>query len=292
LEEPWNSVIHAALLDAQEQGHITYTWKDRLGYRGAMTETLREVAEQRRPHLIVGDAYGNEEAVRQVSKDYPTTAFVLGSGLKPLAPNVSVFTNWLHEPAYLCGLIAGTLTKSHHIGVVGGYPVREVNGLVNAFMAGVKEANAQAHVSVRFIQAWFDPAAAQQAALALIDAGADLLFAERAGVIEAAKARGKLAFGNIADQNDLAPDTVISSAVWDMKPTVQYVIKQLQTGSYVAQDLRDFSMMAKGGARLAPLRGQADQLPKELLDRVRARERAIRQGVFHVPLVETAPPSD
>jgi basic membrane lipoprotein Med (substrate-binding protein (PBP1-ABC) superfamily) len=105
---------------------------------------------------------------------------------------------------------------------------------------------------VRFIQAGFDPAAAQQAALALIDAGADLLFAERAGVIEAAKARGKLAVGNIADQNDLAHYTVISSAVWDMKPTVQYVIKQLQTGSYVAQDLRDFSMMAKGGARLAP----------------------------------------
>jgi basic membrane lipoprotein Med (substrate-binding protein (PBP1-ABC) superfamily) len=116
------------------------------------------------------DAYGNEDAVRRVARDYPTIAFVLGSGLGPVVPNVSIFDNWLYEPAYLCGLIAGTVTKSHKIGVVGGYPIPEVNSIVNAFIAGVKEVNAQVHVSVRFIQAWFDSAAAKQAALAQIDA--------------------------------------------------------------------------------------------------------------------------
>jgi basic membrane lipoprotein Med (substrate-binding protein (PBP1-ABC) superfamily) len=266
VEEPWNGVIHAALLAAQQHGHITYTWKDRIGYSGAMEPTLREVASQHRPHLIVGDTSGNEDAVRRVAKDYPTIAFAVSTGLGPAAPNVSVFDSWLHEPAYLCGLIAGTVTTSNTIGVVGGYAIPSVNSMVHACIAGVREANAQAHVSVRFINSWFDVEAAKRAALAQIDAGADMRYAERAGGIAAAKERGKLAFGNIIDQRAQAPQTVISAPVWDMTPTVQYVIQQVQSGAYTAQDLREYSMMAKGGARLAPLYDFAARLPKDLVE--------------------------
>ena len=151
-----------------------------------MERILREVAETDVPDIIFGDAFGNEEAVRAVAADYPDIAFVFGSGGGPVEPNLSVFDNWIHEPAYLGGMLAGGLTESNVIGVVGGMPVPEVNRLVNAFIAGAKEVNPEVEVKVSFINSWFDPAAAKEAALAQIDAGADVLYAERFGVIEAA----------------------------------------------------------------------------------------------------------
>ena len=124
--------------------------------------------------------------MRRVAADFPEIAFVFGSGGGPAEPNMAVFDNWIHEPAYLCGMLAGGMTKTNVIGVVGAMPVPEVNRIVNAFKAGVKEVNPDAEVMVTFINSWFDPAAAKEAALAQIDAGADVLFAERFGVIEAA----------------------------------------------------------------------------------------------------------
>jgi basic membrane lipoprotein Med (substrate-binding protein (PBP1-ABC) superfamily) len=290
IEEPWDGVIHAALQAAADEGLITYSYQDEIGYSGDMDIVLREVADSLAPDIIFGDAFGNEETVRRVARDYPEIAFVFGSGLGPAQPNLSVFDNWIHEPAYLSGLFAGSLTETGTIGVVGGYPVPEVNRIVNAFIEGVQEANPEAQVLVTFINSWFDPAAAQEAALAQVDAGADLLFAERFGVIDVAAENGLLAFGNMSDQNELAPETVVTGPVWDMGPTVAFVIDQVLKGSYTALDLKDFSMMAYGGASLAPLHGFEDTLDPDLIQMVRDREQEIIDGLFRVNIEEDTPP--
>jgi basic membrane lipoprotein Med (substrate-binding protein (PBP1-ABC) superfamily) len=289
IEEPWDGVIHAALQMAQEDGLIEYEWQDDIGYSGNMEVVLREVAEDQQPNIIFGDAFGNEEAVRRVAKDYPEIAFVFGSGGGPAEPNFSVFDNWIHEPAYLSGLIAGSLSESGKVGVVGGYPVPEVNRIVNAFTEGVLEANPDAEVLITFINSWFDPAAAKEAALAQVDAGADMLFAERFGVIEAAQEKELLAFGNMSDQNELAPETVVTGPVWNMTPTVEYVINQVAGGTYTSQDLKDFSMMAKGGASLASLHDFEESLDAEILALVQQREQEIKDGLFRVNINEDIP---
>lgn len=289
IEEPWDGVIHAALTQAQEDGLIEYDFQDDIGYSGDMEVVLREVAEEQQPAIIFGDAFGNEEAVRRVAKDYPDIAFVFGSGLGPSEPNLSVFDNWIHEPAYLSGLLAGSLSESGKVGVVGGYPVPEVNRIVNAFTVGVKEANPDAEVLITFINSWFDPAAAKEAALAQVDAGADVLFAERFGVIEAAQEQGLLAFGSMSDQNELAPETVVTGPVWDMGPTVEYVINQVAGGTYTAQDLKDFSMMGKGGASLAPLHDFEESIDADVLQMVQDREQEIKDGLYRVDIDENVP---
>ena len=289
IEEPWDGVIHAALNQAKDAGTIDYEYTENIGYSGDMERILREVADQKKPDIIFGDAFGNEEAVRRVAADYPKIAFVFGSGLGPSNPNVSVFDNWIHEPAYLCGMLAGGLTKSGTIGVVGGYPVPEVNRLVNAFIAGAKNVNPNAKVLVTFINSWFDPAAAKEAALAQIDSGADVLYAERFGVIEAAQEKSLWAFGNMSDQNSLAPDTVVSGPVWNMTPTVEYVINQVKTGAYTAIDLKDFSMVAKGGASLAPFHATEAKLPADLVKKVKDQEAQIKSGLFRVDIDEAQP---
>ncbi|MEO8393446.1 MAG: BMP family protein [Chloroflexota bacterium] len=289
IEEPWDGVIHAALLKAQAAGTISYTYQDNIGYSGDMEVVLRGVAEDLHPAIIFGDGFGNEEAVRRVAKDYPEIDFVFGSELGPTSPNVSVFDNWIHEPAYLSGWLAGKLTKTNKVGVVGAMPIPEVNRLVNAFIEGAQTANPDVQVSVSFINSFFDPAAAKEAALAQIDAGVDVLYAERFGVIEAAKEHGLLAFGNMSDQNELAPDTVVTGPVWDMGPTVDFVIKQVQAGSYTDLDLKDFSMMGQGGASLAPLHGFEKTLDPDVLKGLTDLESQIKDGMFRVDINEAAP---
>lgn len=288
IEEPWDGVIHTALQAEEDAGRIVYDFADDLGYSGDMELTLREVAEIDQPDIIFGDAFGNEEAVRSVAAEYPDIAFVFGSGFGPTEPNVSVFDNWIHEPAYLAGMLAGGLTKTGVVGVVGGLPVPEVNRITNAFVAGAQAVNPTVEAKVSFINKWFDPASAKEAALAQIDAGADVLYAERFGVIEAAQQEGKLAIGNMSDQSSLAPDNVVTSVTWNMTPTVEYVIDQVAGGTYAAQDLKDFSMVGKGGAALAPI--NADLVPADLLATVQAKEAEIVSGMARVDINEGTPP--
>jgi basic membrane lipoprotein Med (substrate-binding protein (PBP1-ABC) superfamily) len=290
IEEPWDGVIHSALLAEQEAGRIEYTFTDDIGYAGDMERVLRETAETG-PDIIFGDAFGNEEAARAVAADYPDIAFVFGSGGGPAEPNFSVFDNWIHEPAYLAGMLAGGVTESDVIGVVGGFPVPEVNRIVNAFIAGAQETNENVEVQVSFLNSWFDPAAAKEAALAQVGAGADVLFAERFGVIEAAEENDLVAIGNMSDQQSLAPGHVATSVTWNMAPTVEYVIDQVIAGSYTAQDLKDFSMVGKGGAALAPINADVPGgIPEDLAAMVEEREAQIKAGTFRVDINEATPP--
>jgi basic membrane lipoprotein Med (substrate-binding protein (PBP1-ABC) superfamily) len=292
IEEPWDGVIHAALTKAEEEGRIEYTYTDDIGYAGDMERVLREVAEESQPDIIFGDAFGNEEAVRRVAADYPEIAFVFGSGGGPAEPNFAVFDNWIHEPAYLSGMLAGGLTESNVIGVVGGFPVPEVNRIVNAFISGAESVNPDVDVKTSFINSWFDPAAAKEAALAQIDAGADVLFAERFGVIEAAAENDLYSFGNMSDQKELAPESVVSGPVWNMNPTVDYILNQVSGGTYTSQDLKDFSMVAKGGASLAPINEEVSGgIPQDLIDQVKEKEKEIISGLFRVDIDEAQPPA-
>jgi basic membrane protein A len=291
IEEPWDGVIHQACLKAKEEMGIEYEFAEKIA-AADFEKVVREYAE-RGFNLIVGDAFlAGEEPSRRVAKDYPQIAFAFGSEFGPVAPNYSVFDNWIHEPAYLCGVIAGRLTKSNILGIVAAIPIGEVNRLTNAFILGAKSVNSNVRVKIAYIGGWFDPPKAKEAALAQIEAGADLVFAERFGVFEACKEKGVPAFGNMSDQNELAPDTVISGPVWDMWPTIEYCIEMVQKDAWVAQDLGEWSMMAKGGSRLAPFHGFETKLPAAVINEVRGLEQKILDGTFRVSIVEQPPTPD
>jgi basic membrane lipoprotein Med (substrate-binding protein (PBP1-ABC) superfamily) len=291
IEEPWDGVIHQACLKAKEELGIEYEFTEKVA-AADFEKVLREYAE-RGFDLIVGDAFlAGEEPSRRVARDYPEIAFAFGSEFGSVAPNYSVFDNWIHEPAYLCGIIAGKMTKSNVLGVVAAIPIGEVNRLVNAFKAGALSVNPDVTLKVAYIGGWFDPPKAKEAALAQIEAGADLIYAERFGVFEACKEKGVLAFGNMSDQNELAPDVIITSPIWDMYPTIKFAIEMVQKDAWVAMDLKDWSMMANGGSRLAPFHGFADTLPADVIEKVKEIETQIMNGTFRVPVDESETVSD
>jgi basic membrane protein A len=232
-EQQWVSRVHKALKAAEARGEIEYKASENVG-NADYERVMREYATGGN-QLIVGESFAVEAAARKVAKDFPKVSFLMGSSGKPQAPNFSVYDNFIQEPAYLTGMIAGGLTKTNKIGMVGGFPIPEVNRLMHAFMAGAKETNPKVEFTVSFINSWFDPPKAKEAAFAMVDKGADILYAERFGVSDAAKEKGKLAIGNVINTQDKYPDTVVASALWNMEPTIDLALKNAKAGTFKAE---------------------------------------------------------
>jgi basic membrane lipoprotein Med (substrate-binding protein (PBP1-ABC) superfamily) len=290
LEEPWDGAVHQALQAAADAGEIVYKHTDNNDSDDKMTRTLTDLLTNEKPDIVFGDAFSSESAVRDVAKNYPKVQFAFGSGEDTVDPNFSTFDNWLQDPGYLAGMLAGGVTKSGTIGVVAAMPIPEVNRIVNAFIKGVAETNSSATVKVTFINSFFDPTTAKQAALAQVAQGADVLFAERAGVIEAAKEKNLPVIGMMVDQQSEAPKNVMTSLVWNMRPTVDEVIKEFKAGSLHSQNLGQFSFMKNGGSSLAPINSDVPGgIPQDLIDKVTAKQKDIMEGAFETPIDESAP---
>jgi basic membrane lipoprotein Med (substrate-binding protein (PBP1-ABC) superfamily) len=287
VEQQWVSRIDKALKAAVARGEIEYVFSEKVA-NADYERVMREYAEKGNT-LIVGESFAVEAAARKVAKDYPKVSFLMGSSGKPQAPNFSVFDNYIQEPAYLTGLIAGGMSKSNKIGLVGGYPIPEVNRLMNAFMAGAKETNPKAEFMVTFINSWFDPPKAKEAAFAMIDKGADVMYAERFGVSDAAKERKVLAIGNVIDTQKDYPDTVVASALWNMEPTIDRALKAVKEGKFKAEDYGQYSMMKFKGSELSPLGTFEAKIPAAIKEKVAARQKDILEGKFTVKVNDAQP---
>ena len=287
VEQQWVSRIDKALKAAVARGEIEYVFSENVA-NADYERVMRGYAEKGNT-LIVGEAFAVEAAARKVAKDYPKVSFLLGSSGKPQAPNFSVFDNFIQEPAYLTGMIAGGMTKTNRIGMVGGFPIPEVNRLMNAFMAGAKETNPKVEFMVTFINSWFDPPKAKEAAFAMIDKGADVMYAERFGVSDAAKERGKLAIGNVIDTQDKYPDTVVVSALWNMEPTIDRALKLVKEGKFTAEDYGTYSTMKFKGSELSPLGTFKGKVAADVVAKVEAKQKAILDGSFTVKVDDGQP---
>ncbi|HZY18463.1 MAG TPA: BMP family protein [Ramlibacter sp.] len=288
-EQQWVSRVHKALKAAEARGEIEYKASENVG-NADYERVMREYATGGN-QLIVGESFAVEAAARKVAKDFPKVSFLMGSSGKPQAPNFSVFDNYIQEPAYLTGMIAGGMTKTNRIGMVGGFPIPEVNRLMQAFMAGAREVNPKVEFTVTFINSWFDPPKAKEAAFAMVDKGADILYAERFGVSDAAKEKGKLAIGNVINTQDKYPDTVVASALWNMEPTIDLAIRTVRDGKFKAEDYGPYSMMQHKGSELAPLGTFEKKVPADLVARVQARQKDILAGKFTVKVDDSQPKS-
>jgi len=291
VEQQWVSRIHKAATAAQERGDIEYTFSEKVANTD-YERVMREYCEAGH-QLIVGEAFAVEDAARAVAKDYPDRAFLIGSSFKPDAafPNFAVFDNYIQDASYLTGIVAGAMTKKKSIGMVGGYPIPEVNRLMHAFMAGVKETKPDVKFQVAFIGSWFDPPKAKETAFARIDAGADLLYAERFGVSDAAKERKVLEIGNVIDTQADYPETVVASALWHFEPTLDAAIKAVQDKAFKADDYGQYSFMKAGGCSLSPLGTFEGKVPADVVAKVAEKEKAIKDGSFTVEINDNEPKS-
>jgi basic membrane protein A len=284
VENAWNSRLHAAMMAANARGTIEYVFSESVA-NADYARAMRQHADQG-ALLIVGESYGVEKEARQVAKHYPKTAFLMGSSGRADGQNFGVFGTWNHEAAYLTGIMAGYLTKKGRLGAVGGYPIPEVNRLINAFRVGVREVRPDAKFTVLFIGTWFDPPKAKEAGFAQIDAGADILFGERIGTADAAKERGILCVGSLLDYTLRYPKTVFASAMWHFDPILAAAVADVVAGRPTGRDYSPFSFMAHGGNDVT---FDAAIVPEPAIKLVEAKRADIKAGKFQVPVDEGKP---
>ena len=286
VEQQWVSRLHKALNAAKDRGDITYKWSENVA-NNDYERIMRQYSEEG-SDLIVGEMFAVERAARRVAASYPKVAFLMGSSFGPVKPNLAVFDNFIHEPSYLTGMVAGKATKSNTIGMVGGYAIPEVNRLMQAFMEGARSVNPNVKFLVSFINSWYDPPKAKEAAFAMIDRGADLMYAERFGVSDAAKEKGVKVIGNVIDTSAQYPGIVLASAIWHMEPSIDRAIAAVIDDKFEAIDYGPFSFMAHNGASLVI---DEKLVPADVVKLVKEKEKEITDGMFRVNINDAEPKS-
>jgi basic membrane protein A len=245
---------------------------------------LRDLARQG-CGLIFATSFGYLDPALRVAAEFPQLKIEHAGGWRT-APNLNTYNARFYEGRYLAGYLAGRTSASGVAGYVAGFPVPEVIQGINAFALGMRAANPRASVRVLWLNTWFDPPREREAALALIDAGADVL-ANHSGspaVPQAAQARGVRAFGYQSDMAAFAPNAQLAAVEADWGSYYTRVAQAVLAGTWQPRPV--WGGMRDGMVRFTALH---PSLPMALRDDVETLQRALVAGQiepFTAPLAD------
>lgn len=183
---------------------------------------IRDLVDQGNT-LIFGTTFGYMEPMLKVAADHKSVKFEHATGYKTAA-NMRTYDSRTYEGAYMAGVIAGGMSKSGIIGVVGSIPIPEVIRNINTFTMGAQSVNPKIKTKVVWVNGWFDPPKETEAAQSLLNQGADVLFqnTDSPAVLQTAEKAGKYAFGWDSDMTQYGPKAHLASAIINWAP---YYIK-------------------------------------------------------------------
>jgi len=185
---------------------------------------LRDMASQGNK-LIFGTTFGYMEPMLKVAGDLKDVKFEHATGYKT-ADNMRTYDSRTYEGAYMAGVVAGKMSKSGVLGVVGSIPIPEVVRNINSFTLGAQSVNPKIKTKVVWVNEWFNPPKETEAATALINGGADVLMqnTDSSAVLQTAEKMGKRAFGWDSDMTVYGPKAHLASAVINWGP---YYVKSV-----------------------------------------------------------------
>ena len=238
--------------------------------------------------LIIGVGYKLADAVEKAAKAYPEQQFAIVDHAYEKQPeNVTSLIFEDNVSGYLVGLIAGKMTETNKVAFIGGMKSLTLDKFEYGFKAGVKAANPKAEVLAQYANSFSDSALGKSIANSMMSNGVDVIFpcagAAGIGAIEAVKEAGKYAIGVDKDQNDLAPDNVITSAMKNVNIAVGDMVKALVDGSYKSGEVK-INTLATGGVGIAPT--SEKNVPAEILSFVDEKSKEIVDGKIVVPSTE------
>ena len=233
-DQSWNGGAYQGLLRI----------RDSLGAQIShiQTKTPAEFEENFRQYgnqhfnLVFGHGFEFQDAARAVGPSYPSTEYVVTSG-NTAAGNVSGLVFGFADPSYLAGMIAGAVTKTNKVGVIGGTELPPVRESFRAFADGVHHANPAAKIVTSFIGNWDDVTAGKEQALAQLANGVDVIFqnadAAGLGVFQAVReAPNAFVFGTNSNQNDVAPEVTLGSVAIDLPHAFLLIARQVQDHTF------------------------------------------------------------
>lgn len=241
--------------------------------------------------LIIAQGFQWGDPVLNVSPQYPNTKFVVMTGLVKRSNVASIFP-MQQQGSFLLGALAAMMSKTGVIGFVGGETYPNIIDIEEGYKQGARLINPLVKILDVYLQDFNNPAKGKEAALAQINSGADFLLhvadTSGHGVIEAAQERGVYAFGAVADQNKLAPNTVLTSFMIDMDKAYDHIFKSVRDGSFVGNITKPGLEIGKGGPGdgiiyLAPFHNLANKVPSAVKARLNQLTEDIISGRIVVP---------
>lgn len=206
---------------------------------GAESEQVIRSLARKGFDLIVTTSFGFMDPTETVAKEFPNVKFLHISGFKKNDTNFGNAFGAMEDMKYLAGMIAGARAKADgnpKIGYIAPWPIAEVIRLGNAIALGMKQTCPECTMEVRWIFTWFDPTKEREAALSLLDAGADVIItgADTPGPVKAAGERGKWGIGydsiNACEISD--PKHCLTTPYWNWGVLYAQVVKEIQAGTW------------------------------------------------------------
>ncbi len=237
--------------------------------------------------LIFGTTFGYMEPMLKVAPDFKDIKFEHATGYKTAA-NMSTYDSRTYEGAYMAGVIAGKMTKSNTLGVVGSIPIPEVIRNINSFTMGAQSVNPKIKTKVVWVNEWFNPPKETEAATALINGGADVLMqnTDSAAVLKTAQEKGKRAFGWDSDMTAYGPKAHLGSAIINWAPYYIKATKETLDGKWATGS--SWWGVKEGAIDMVSM---ADDIPADIKAKIEEIKTGLKAGTFHPwtgPIVDQA----
>jgi basic membrane protein A len=228
--------------------------------------------------LIFGTTFGYQDPMINVAEQYPDTVFEHATGYRT-RENMGRYMGRIYEPRYLAGQATGMVTENDTIGYVAAFPIPEVVRSINAMALGARSVNPEATFKVRWVNAWFDPPTAREAANSLIDEGCDVIAQEQdsPAAVRAANEADVWASGYNAPMGEFGGEDYLISPVWNWEEVYIPTAQAVKDGTWES----DFYW---GGMEtgLPDLDEWGPNVPQEVKDTVASSEQEILDGELDI----------
>jgi basic membrane protein A len=235
--------------------------------------------------LIFGTTFGYMEPMLKVAADAKGVKFEHATGYKT-AENMRTYDSRTYEGAYMAGVIAGAMTKSNTLGVVGSIPIPEVIRNINSFTMGAQSVNPRIKTKVVWVNEWFNPPKETEAATALINGGADVLMqnTDSPAVLKTAQEKGKRAFGWDSDMTAYGPKAHLGSAIINWAPYYTKAVRDALEGKWTTG--KTWWGVKEGAIDFVSVAEDVPAATKEKMEKVKA---GLKDGSFVIwkgPIVD------
>ena len=229
--------------------------------------------------LIFGTTFGYMEPMLKTAADLKDVKFEHATGYKQ-AENMRTYDSRTYEGAYMAGVIAGGMTKTNTIGVVGSIPIPEVIRNINSFTLGARSVNPKIKTKVVWINEWFNPPKETEAAQSLMNGGADVLMqnTDSSAVLQTAEKAGKYAFGWDSDMTAYAPKAHLASAIINWAPYYIKATGDALEGKWKGGEASWWGVK-EGAIDIVSI---SDKVPAELKAKVEKIKAGLKDGSFSI----------
>jgi basic membrane lipoprotein Med (substrate-binding protein (PBP1-ABC) superfamily) len=234
--------------------------------------------------VAFGHGFEYQDPAKTAAAEFPNTVFITTSGTTVL-PNVAPMRFELEEATYLLGVIAARESKTGKAGLIGGINLPSIASTFLAFKAGAQSVNPKFDVREVYTGNFDDLAAARLATLSMVNSGADFILHQAneagRGVFQACQERKVRCFGSNKNQNSLAPDVIVASAVLDVPGAITRMATTVKNGQF--QPAIQYFGMNEGVVTLEWNDALKAQVKPETVAEVARLEQEIKAGRLKVP---------